>query len=522
MNPQYFNPLSFESRYISADICVYGGVSGGAIAACEAARRGLSVVLLEPSAHLGGMTASGLGMTDIGNKHAIGGMARDFYRRVGHVYNREIEWRFEPHVAEEVFETMISEEGVRVFRREFVDKVEVVDARICSLVTVSGLTVAAKFFIDCSYEGDLMARAGVSYSVGRESNDLYGETMNGAQCGPLHQFTERVDPYQIAGDPASGLLPGIDPSPDFHPGRGDRRIQAYNFRMCLTMRDDIHIPFPKPAAYEPNRYILLKRLYAAGWDETFQKFDAIRNGKTDTNNHGPFSTDFIGENHEYPEASYEKREKIFQAHVTYQQGLMWCLANDPDIPLAVQEPMRRWGLCADEFSDTGGWPHALYIREARRMISAHVMTEAECRRNIVVYDPVSMAAYGIDSHNCRRLVSDGRVLNEGDVQESVARPFPISYRSIVPRREECRNLAVPFCLSATHVAFGSIRMEPVFMSLGQAAAIACAIALNEKIALQDVRYPALGAELANAGIVISLLEDVVNTEGHSALEDVMA
>lgn len=500
--PRYFSPAPHQSVRIDADLCVYGGVSGGVTAALEGAARGLRVVLLEPSSHVGGMTAGGLGMTDVGNKHVIGGLSREFYRRVGARYGVAEEWRFEPHVAEAVFEEWLEEKDVRVFKQQFLDEVIKEENRLVALRTLSGLEVRAQIFLDASYEGDLLARAGVSYFVGREDNAVYAETLNGAQIENGHQFLEPVDPYVVPGVPASGLLPGLETGEDFVPGRGDRRVQTYNFRMCLTRRDEIRLPFPKPPAYDSHWYTLLKRHLATGWNEAFEKFDEIRNQKTDTNNHGPVSTDFIGQSHLWAEGDYATRERLFQAHVTWQQGLMWCLANDPGVPAAIREPMRGWGLCADEFPDSGGWPHALYVREARRMVSDYVMTEHNCRGDVEAEDPVGMAAYGMDSHHCRRLVRNGRVMNEGDVQVGGMLPYPVSYRSLVPREAECANLLVPFGLSASHISFGSIRMEPVFMILGQSAAIAAALALKANIPVQRISYPELRAALEEAGQIL--------------------
>jgi hypothetical protein len=500
--PSYFAPAPFQQQTLAADLCIYGGVSGGVIAAIEAAHRGLKVVLVEPSRHLGGLTAGGLGMTDVGNKHVIGGLSREFYCRAGRHYGVKEEWRFEPHVAEQTFEDWLAETSVQIFKGHFIQSVTKEKERLVSLTTGSGLTVTAAMFIDATYEGDLMARAGVTYTVGRESNSRYNETLNGAQIHTEHQFNSPVDPYVIPGKPGSGLLPGIDADSSYELGRGDRRVQAYNFRMCLTDRPDLRIPFSKPAAYNPQWYVLLKRHLATGWNEAFRKFDPIRNGKTDTNNHGAVSTDFIGQNHSYPEADYETREKIFQAHVTWQQGLMWTLANDPEIPTAIREPMSKWGLCRDEFTESGGWPHALYVRESRRMVSDYVMTEHDCRGSRVAPDSVGMAAYGMDSHNIRRIVVEGRVVNEGDVQAGGFLPYPVSYRSIIPAAGECENLLVPYCLSASHIGFGSIRMEPVFMGLGQSAAVAASIALAGKTSVQAVPYATLKRELEATGQIL--------------------
>lgn len=490
------------------DVCIYGGTSGGVVAAIECSRRGHSVALLEASAHVGGLSAGGLSLTDVGNKHVIGGLSREFYQRTGAHYGVEADWRFEPHVAEQIFMAWLAEAGVRVLTGQFVSGVAKRGNRIEGLQTLSGLEVRARIFLDASYEGDLLARAGVSFSVGREGNAEFGETLNGAQIQSGHQFVAPVDPYCVAGVPASGLLPGVEPGDDYVAGRGDHRVQSYNFRMCLTRRPDIRIPFPKPEDFDPAWHILLKRHLATGWNEAFEKFDEIRGGKTDTNNHGAVSTDFIGQNHRWPRASYEERERIFQQHVAYQQGVMWTLANDPEVTAAIREPMSEWGLCADEFTDGGGWPHALYVREARRMVSAYVMTEHNCRGAVEAEDSVGMAAYCMDSHNCRRLVRDGRVWNEGDVQVGGMLPYPVAYRSIVPHEAECSNLLVPFCLSATHISFGSIRMEPVFMILSQSAAIAADLALGAGCPVQRVPYSELEPALLEAGQILRPPQDI--------------
>lgn len=446
-------------------------------------------------------------MTDIGSKSAIGGLSREFYRQVGATYGVEEEWRFEPHVAESIFEKWLAASSAQVFRRQFLDSVEKQGERIVALHTVSGLTVQARMFIDTSYEGDLMAAAGVDYTIGRESNAQYEETFNGQQVLEKHQFLEPIDPYVSAGTPGSGVIWGIDPQASYEQGRGDASVQAYCFRMCLTQRDDLRLPFPQPHDYDPAVYELLRRFLATGWDDTFKKFDGIRNGKTDTNNHGPFSTDLIGGNHAFPNASYEERERIFQSHLSYQQGLMWTLGNDPGIPQSIREEMQEWGLCADEFPERGGWSRALYVREGRRLVGDVVMTEHHCTGEEQVEDPIGLAAYGMDSHNCRRLILDGRVVNEGDVQMPVAQPYGVSYRAIVPKQDQSSNLLVPFALSASHIAFGSIRMEPVYMGLSQAAAIAATMALENAQPVQDVPYADLAKELRTAGLVLEVLGD---------------
>jgi len=491
-NLYYYNPDTVKqmTQTVEADVCIYGGNAGAVAAALQVSRKGKQAVILEPGGHLGGLTSGGLSMTDIGNKGAIGGISREFYRRCGQKYGVAEEWRFEPHIAEQVFQEMIEEAGVPLYYRQFLQSVEKEGARLVSITMESGLTVRAKAFIDATYEGDLMARAGVQYHVGREANATYDETLNGLQVHDTHQFELAVDPYVVEGDPASGLLPGITPGDPGQTGDGDHRVQAYNFRLCLTTNADNRIPYEQPAGYNPQEYVLLARYLAKGWreSEVFRKFDPIANDKVDKNNHGAVSTDYIGMNYDYPEADYATREQIFQAHVTYQKGLMWFLGNDPSVPEPIREKWSQWGLAKDEFPETGGWPHQLYVREARRMIADTVMTEHHCRGKILVEDAVGLAAYTMDSHNCQRFVKDGRVWNEGDVQVHGFPPYPISYRSIVPKQAECENLLVPVCLAASHIAYGSIRMEPVFMILGQSAAYAAALAIDGNRAVQDVAY----------------------------------
>jgi FAD dependent oxidoreductase len=486
------------------DLCIYGGTAAGVMAAVQAARVGMRAVVIENSNHLGGITAAGLGWTDFGNKTTVGGLALEFYRSIGRHYGKSEEWRFEPHVAEAVFEAWLKEAGIPVLRREYLAAVRMTGGRIESLQLESGSVVQAKIFIDATYEGDLFARAGVRHMVGREGNSVYGETVNGMQIHQKHQFDYAVDPYRIEGAPGSGLLPGIESVDDYAQGAGDQRIQAYNFRMCLTNDPDNRRPFIQPPGYSRNHYELLSRYLRGGWKEVFAKFDLIPGRKTDTNNHGAVSTDFIGQNHAWPNASYAFREKIFQSHVTYQQGLQWFLTHDASVPASIREAYAQWGLPRDEFMETGGWPHALYIREARRMIGDYVMTEHDCRGNRQAGDPVGLGAYGMDSHHCRRLAIKGRVWNEGDVQAAGFPPYGISWRSLIPSRGECSNLIVPVCVSASHIAYGSIRMEPVFMVLGQSAAIAAKLILAENCAVQDLPYATLREQLLRAGQVLNV------------------
>jgi len=517
------------SRAIEADVVVYGGTSAGVTAAVQAARMGKSVVLVGPDRHLGGLSAGGLGYTDSGNTKAIGGLAREFYERVYQYYSDDKAWRwqkmgefrnegqgsrsrvdaekaqwtFEPHVAEAVFDAWVAECEVPVYRDEWLDRragVAKQDGSIVSITMLSGRTFKGKVFIDATYEGDLMAAAGVSYHVGREANSVYGETWNGVQFEGIkhhrHYFMSPVSPYKVPGAPSSGVLPYVSTEPPGKNGDGDRRVQAYCYRTCLTRHAPNRVPFPKPAGYDPANYELLLRDLLTGRKDFFEKFDMIPNLKTDTNNHGAFSSDFIGMNYDYPEASYERRREILRAHENYQKGYYYFVANDPRVPAWLREEMSQWGLAADEFKDNGHWPHQIYVREARRMIGQHVMTEHDTLNKTAVDDSVGMGSYTLDSHNCQRFITpEGYVQNEGDVGVHTKGPYKISYGSLVPKKGECANLLVPVCVSSSHIAFGSIRMEPVFMILGQSAATAAAHAIDEGRAVQDIDYARLRERL---------------------------
>ena len=503
--------VSDENSY---DVVVYGGTSAGVIAAVKTARMGKTVVLIESGKHLGGLSSGGLGATDIGNKAAIGGISREFYGRIFDYYNSNSDtvgtmWTFEPHVAEKIFKDMINEEKIKVYFEERIDLLSNIKKRgnnITEIKMESGLLFKASMFIDATYEGDLMAKAGVSYTVGREANAVYDETLNGVQTAQAiyHQFKNKVDPYIIPGKPKSGLLPSIqnDGGPG-EEGSGDHRVQGYCFRMCLTDSVENQIPFPKPDSYNPMRYELLLRYINTGVFDVMDLSKSMPQKKTDTNNRGAFATDNIGMNYEYPDGNYQKRDEIIKEHENYQKGLMWFLANDLRVPEYVRKEINRWGLPKDEFIDNNNWSHQLYIREARRMISDYVMTENNCTGSKVVDDPIGLAAYTMDSHNMQRYIDEnGNVRNEGDVEVSGFPPYPISYRSIIPQKDECTNLLVPVCLSASHIAFGSIRMEPVFMLLAESAAIAAILAIDSKKEIQEINYPTLQKELINANQVL--------------------
>ena len=502
-NVRYFDPAWEEATdaLLCADVCVYGGTSAGVAAAVSAARRGKSVVLLHPGLHIGGMSSSGLGLTDFGMKEVIGGISREFYRRVGAHYGWDDEWRFEPHVAERVFTDLVDEARVPVYLGQFLRCADMESQRITEITMRGGLRVRARMFIDVTYEGDLMAKAGVRYFVGREGNSTYDETLNGFQVSKHHQFDSTVDPYVVEGDPSSGLAPWVNPEGGLT-GKGDHRVQAYCFRMCMTQEPENRVPFPKPEQYDPLQYLLIPRWLRGTEDDVFAKFDRIQGNKTDTNNRGAVSTDFIGDNEAWPEANYEARERIFQEHVAYQQGLHWFMANDPCVPDEIREQYAAWGLAKDEFTDTHNWPHQLYVREGRRMVSDYVVTEHDCMGRRRCDDPVGLGSYQMDSHNCQRFAHEGHVLNEGDVEVALDAPYPISYRSIVPRRGECENLAVPVAASASHIAYGSLRMEPVFMILAESAAVAASLAIDAGCAVQSVPYTRLEKALLVAEQVL--------------------
>ena len=539
-----FLPLlsSAQQQY---DIVIYGGTSAGIASAIQSSRMNKSVLLIEPGNRIGGLTTGGLGQTDIGNKSAIGGISREFYEGIKAYYDKPESWKwqerseyrdggqtrtaegessmwtFEPSAALAVYETMIAEESIELVKNERLNRttgVEKIGNKVVSITMESGKKYTASMFIDATYEGDLMAAAGVTYTVGREGNDAYGETLNGVQANFVsqsltglisknaynHNFTPGVDPYIIKGDPSSGLLPFVTEKPGLD-GKGDKKVQAYCFRMCLTDHPENRIPFEKPATYNELNYELLLRNYEAREEQYGDYFlpwinSSMPNRKTDTNNRTGFSTDFIGGNYNYPEATYAEREEIINAHRDYQKGLMWTLANHPRIPAPVRKEMSRWGTAKDEFDREDGWQNQLYIREARRMVSDYVMTQYNCEGLHVCNDAVGLAAYGMDSHNIQRYVdANGYVQNEGNVECHGFGPYPISYKSITPRKSECGNLMVPVCVSATHIAFGSIRMEPVFMVLGQSAATAAAMAIDAECDVQDLPYQQLKKRLQKDG-----------------------
>jgi hypothetical protein len=523
------------AKSLECDLCVYGGTPAGVAAAIQAATMGKKVLFFSFNQHVGGLTSGGLTATDVGEKNSIGGLAKEFYERIGRIRN------FSPSAAEKLYLEMLKEAGVEVLLRRCLVSVEKEAAQIVSISMDTGETVQAKVFVDTTYEGDLFAAAGVSYYVGREPSATYGESLGGQwqmlSYRDVYQFCRLpISPYVVPGSPDSGLLPEISAELAGKPGEGDFRVQAYNFRTHLSNRQG-KVSFPKPTGYDSSRYALLAR---------FLNFDSrlrwtlnytvapmtdgpiqMRNG--DSNNAGSFSTDYIGGNYQWPDGTYEPgsftklppprhglpvpllelyelREKIFQDHVAYQQGLLFFLANDPQVPEALQKRVNKFGLDPHEFEKTGYWPHQLYVREGRRMLSDYVMTQANCESKRLVEDPIGLASYPMDSHSCQRVVVQEKgvttVRNEGNMGHKCPGPYPIAYRSIVPKKEECTNLLVPLCLSASHVAYGSIRMEPVFMIIGQSAGVAASIAIDAGVSVQDIDLGQLHRRLKAEGQVL--------------------
>jgi len=483
---RYYYPVPSVKapQVVEADVCVYGGTPGGVTAAVQAARMGMKTVFVVFGKHVGGMTSGGLTATDTGNEKALGGMATEFYRRVGKLRG------FRPSEAEAAFRALLKDASVTIYFEHRLKDVTKDGNKIATLRAENGNAFKARVFVDASYEGDLLAAAGVSFHVGREDNAKYGEAHNGVFLGPFHNFNVKVDPYKVEGKADSGLLWGVSAAAPSKQGQGDAKVQAYNFRMWLTDAAD-RLPFPKPAGYDREHYALLLR-YLQKQPKPILPFQLNRG---DCNNSGGFSTDYIGGADAWPLADNTARENIYQDHVNYQQGLMWFMGNDPEVPEDMRSKVRAFGLPKDEFQETGGWPHELYVREGRRTVGAYVMTEANCAGEVEAENSVGLASYTMDSHNCQRIVIDGAARNEGDVQIRVPRPYPVSYSSLTPKEEECANLLVPVCLSASHIAYGSIRMEPVYMILGQSAGTAAALAIDGKTSVQRVNYAKLRERL---------------------------
>ena len=492
------------------DVVVYGGTAGGVIAAVAAAREGARVALLEPSRHIGGMTSGGLSRTDHGKRETIGGYSLEFYRRAGKHYGEEVTWYFEPKIAEKVLNEMAKEAGVRIFLEHRLKESRGViknGRRIARLITEKNGDFEAKIFIDASYEGDLMAQAGVSYTWGREGTSEYGESLAGVRPKDRnHQFDMPVSAY----DERGRLLPEIQSGPRGEIGSADRKVQAYNFRLCLSSDSANQAPFERPPTYDATRFQLLAQWLKAleeklGRPPRFNEVTLpgpLKNNKIDLNNRGAFSTDYIGKSWDYPEGSYARRAEIWRDHERYTREYLYFMVNDPRVPRPLQQEFRRWGLARDEFTDNHNWPTQLYVREARRMTGEFVMTQRDIQTELTKPDVIGMGSYNSDSHNVQRFVMEDRtVQNEGNMEVPV-QPYQIPYRVLLPKRGQIENLLVPVCLSASHVTYSTLRMEPVYMILGQAAGIAAKMAIANRQAVQDVDTTALTARLRSQGAVM--------------------
>ncbi|SEA36336.1 FAD dependent oxidoreductase [Arachidicoccus rhizosphaerae] len=541
-----YSLLAASDTVAKYDIVVYGATPGGIMSAIAASKTGgesgFKVLLISPDAHIGGMTASGLGWTDIGNPAIIGGLAREFYHQIYKYYQKDASWKsgtlnsyrkklygiyklkdslmwtFEPHVAEKVFESMLSDAAVTVVKSVALDRRQKPDkqkgyngqmSRLGSIRMDNGQVYKAKLFIDASYEGDLMALAGISFAVGREANANYKETINGVEkkLSIKNNLPRGISPYRMAGNPKSGLLHGIETSIKKMDGERDDLLQAYCYRMCLTNDSANRIRVKKPKGYQRDDFELLIRAAKLG-EKRMWKVSPLPNSKIDANNDCGISMDAIGWNKGYLTASYKARLHIAKRHRYWTLGFIWTVQNDLDIPQDVRASFSRWGLPKDEFKDNGHFPYALYVREARRMVSDYVMSEKDVLAANAPHG-IAMGAYTMDSHNTQRYISDkGDVQNEGDVQIAVPIPYPIPYDVIIPKMNESENILVPVCLSATHIAYGSIRMEPVFMALGEAAGIAATLALKNDLPVQNVPYDRLENALLKAGQVLSLPKGV--------------
>lgn len=524
------SPKSFD-----ADVIIYGGTSAAITTAMQLSRMDKSVLMLCPETHIGGMSVSGLGFTDLGNKSVIGGISKAFYQEVYKHYQNEAAWNwqprdeygnegqgttaiddnlktmwtFEPHVAEQIFEKFVKDHNIKILRDKWLNRengVEVEKGVLISIRTLDGDTYKGKIFVDATYEGDLMAAAGVNYHIGREANSVYNEEWNGVQKGQYHHshnFQQlNISPYLIPGDSTSGVLPRISTEKPGENGTGDHRVQAYNYRLCTTNAKGNIVAFEKPDDYKPEQYELLRRIFEGGRYSMFGG-GKIPNKKRDVNNVGPFSSDNIGMNYEYPEASYEERKKILDAHISYHKGLLWFWGNDESVPERFRKSIKKWGLAKDEFQDNGHWPYQIYVREARRMMGEFVMTENEILGRSKVSQSIGMGSYTMDSHNTQRYITkEGYVQNEGDLGVDAKQPYQIHLGTILPKKEDCKNLLVPAAVSSSHIAFGSIRMEPVFMILGQSAGTIAGIALEDHISIHDVSYDKLRKKLEQDGQIL--------------------
>ena len=519
------NNFETEEKTIVSDVVVYGGTAAGVMAAIQIARMDKSVVLIEPSSHIGGISVNGLGGTDINNHNfkngvAVGGLAYEFYQKIGQHYgvdnwdennNHSAVWRFESSVADSIFKNWVEEYQIPVFyntRLELSENaVKKIGAQIVEIQMEGGKRFQADVFIDATIEADLTHFSGVETIIGRESNDVFGETKNGIRDeNTYRQFVVDIDPYNVPGDLTSGVIPTIQDEPFGTPGSGDERIMAYCFRVCLTQEEGNKVKFTKPDGYDESQYEIYLRYFEAEGN-FYRPNSNIPNGKTDLGAWHDLSHNLYGLNHDYPGGDYKTRERILREHQTFTQGLFYFLTNHQDVPEDVQYEWSSWGLCKDEFVDNNNWPRDFYVRSARRMVSDYVITEHHTRRidPEAVTDPVGVAYWPPDMHHSRRIIRDGKAYNEGFVFGGEDwGPFGISYQSLTPRIEEANNLLVPSALSSSYVAYGAIRLEWTYMVIGQSTGIAAVIAVQKGVPVQEINYSELRNHLLEANQVLEV------------------
>ncbi|QIU92675.1 FAD-dependent oxidoreductase [Bacteroides faecium] len=496
-----FGIVPKEEKY---DLIVYGGTSSGIIAAYAASKGGLKVAILEPGKHIGGLTTSGLGHVDIGNPETVGGYAREFLKRVGSHYGKtKIQVDMESSVAENVFQQMLKETGVDVYyHSRLLSRRGVVRQgnKIQNLILEDGREFSARIYIDATYEGDLMAQSGVSYTVGREAIKKYNESSAGIQ------------PYKLVRKYNDTQLKEVKQLSDAFPldyvfsdreqvGDADHRVQAYVYRLCITTNKENQVPFTKPGGYDPQRYAnvltRINRLKLLTLDKALTLYK-LPNQKFDVNH-----MDLVNASWKYAEASYEDRNYIESYHKHYQQGLLYFLSNDEKVPEQLRNDTKRYGYAADEFADNDNWPYMLYVREGRRMIGKYVMRQQDAWDNPHKEDAIAIGSYFMDCHTVQRFITPaGEMLEEGEMKHAPFRPYEISYGAIIPKQKECENLFVSVCMSATHTIYGSLRMEPVFMMTGHAAGAASVLAIRDNLAIQQVDIQQLQKELISQGQIL--------------------
>jgi ribulose 1,5-bisphosphate synthetase/thiazole synthase len=513
-----------NQNVLTTDICILGGSEAGFTAAIQASRLGKKVVLIEPTGHPGGMVVEGLGKDmRFGNARVIGGIAREFYEKVEAHYGLKAEFenpkwysKYEPSIAEAVIEQMLEEEkNITIIRNTRIKEqngVEKKGNRIEKVILENGSEIKAKVFVDASIEGHLLHFAGITTETIREGNEKYGEKLNGVQeVNTFKQFTVDVDPYIIEGDSTSGLISTIQAGELGNHGDPSHYIQGFCFRMCLTKDEQNKLPINKPEDYVSERYEIYRRHLKEG-GQLFRPEANRHNGKTDIGSWHDLSANLYGENWEYPQGDYEKQDSIIQYHRSFTLGLLWFLQNDESVDSLTRANWEGWGLPKDEFTDNGNWPRRLYIRSGRRMVSEYVITEhnVDIKVKDTVSDPIAIAWWPPDVHHARRIVKDGKAYNEGFTHvenDGTWKPFKISFQATVPKKDECSNVLTPTCLSSSYVGYGSIRIVPTFMIMGQSVGAAATIAVNENLDVQDIPFPELEKVLLSQNQLLALPDD---------------